>query len=33
MLVFAYYTENEGLVNKKQNLMGAMAGREGMSSL
>lgn len=31
--VFAYYTESEGLVNKKENPKGGMAGRAGMSSL
>lgn len=31
--MFAYYTESQGLVNKKENLIGGMAGRAGMSSL
>lgn len=31
--MFAYYTESEGLVNKKENSMGGMAGRAGMGSL
>lgn len=31
--MFAHYTESEGLVNKKENPMGGMAGRAWMSSL
>lgn len=31
--MFAYYTESEGLVNKKENPMGGTAERAGMSSL